>query len=318
MAESRREGPSSGRSDESPSPTESDAAAGGAGGSWYVLLEGLAALVPEVAPSVRMRVVEGGGVMNHALVGSGQLPAAILNPPMTVAALAGAEPYDRAYPELRVGIANLTVNHLQLVVRSDVPLGSLEDWAERRYPLRIPVDRTGTVDRLVFELALRHVGISEARLEQWGGALVPAANYHDQLAPYREGRVDGLWQFMGIPSPSIEAANARRPLKGLSLPSGLIDELGRRGWVAAELPPGTYGAIDRAIPTVAMGTSLGFHAAVPDKVVFAITSAICDHAERVRGIHEAAGQFNAADACRDPGGPFHPGAAKYFKLRGLL
>jgi TRAP-type uncharacterized transport system substrate-binding protein len=62
------------------------AAAGGAGGSWYVLLEGLAALVGEVHPNLRIEVVEGGGVMNHAEVGSNQLPKAILNPPMTVAA----------------------------------------------------------------------------------------------------------------------------------------------------------------------------------------------------------------------------------------
>ncbi|MDP8923849.1 MAG: TAXI family TRAP transporter solute-binding subunit [Chloroflexota bacterium] len=318
MADNGHETSSAGHPEGPLPPTELDAAAGGAGGSWYLLLEGLAALVREVNPSIRIRVVEGGGVMNHALVGSGQLPAAILNPPMTVAALAGAEPYDRAYPDLRVGIANLTVSHLQLVVRSDVPLESLDDWAERRYPLRIPVDRTGTVDRLVFERALGYVGISEPLLEQWGGALVPAANYHEQLTLYEQGRVDGLWQFMGIPSPSIEAANAIRPLKGLSLPRTLIDELSRRGWVAAQLPAGAYGAIDRAIPTVAMGTSLGFHAAVPDAVVFAIVSAICDRAERVREIHAAAARFDAADACRDPEGPFHPGAAEYFKLRGLL
>lgn len=66
-----------------------DAAAGGAGGSWYVLPEGLAGLVREVYPWIELRVVEGGGVMNHANVGTGQPPVAILNPPMTVAARTG-------------------------------------------------------------------------------------------------------------------------------------------------------------------------------------------------------------------------------------
>jgi hypothetical protein len=54
------------------------------------------------------------------------------------------------------------------------------------------------VDRLVFELALDRIGITPAALGSWGGGLVPADNYHQQLALYREGKADALWQFMGI------------------------------------------------------------------------------------------------------------------------
>ena len=46
---------------------------------------GLARLVRDVHPWIDMHVVEGGGVMNHANVGAGRIPVAILNPPMTVA-----------------------------------------------------------------------------------------------------------------------------------------------------------------------------------------------------------------------------------------
>jgi TRAP-type uncharacterized transport system substrate-binding protein len=66
------------------------AAAGGAGGSWYVLMEGLGRLVAEIYPRLRIEVVEGGGVANHARVGAGELPMGILNPPMTAAAMAGS------------------------------------------------------------------------------------------------------------------------------------------------------------------------------------------------------------------------------------
>ena len=39
----------------------------------------------------------------------------------------------------------------------------------------------------------------------------PAANYDEQLALYQAGAVDVLWQFMGIPSPAIQAARAQAP-----------------------------------------------------------------------------------------------------------
>src|SRR4030095_17270395 len=60
-------------------PTHLTAAAGGLGGSWYVLLEGVANLIHEVCPALTITVVEGGGVLNHALVGSGQLRMDMMN-----------------------------------------------------------------------------------------------------------------------------------------------------------------------------------------------------------------------------------------------
>ncbi|MDA0734400.1 MAG: TAXI family TRAP transporter solute-binding subunit [Chloroflexi bacterium] len=295
-----------------PTPIKLKAAAGGSGGSWYVLLEGIARLVNAVHPEIAIEVVEGGGVSNHAWVGSGEMPMAILNPPMTRAALVGDSPFDQAWPELRIGITNLTANHLHFVLDASVPLISLEEWFDQRYPLRIPVDRTSTVDRLVFQIALAHYGVSEDDLEDWGGGAIPAMNYHQQLELYRAEKVNALWQFMGIPSPSIQDAHNLRPIKVLPLSPDLIDELVRRGWQASEIPAGAYGSVENPLPTVSMGTSLGFHSQVPNDVVFAITSAICEHPERVRYIHPAAADFDPTTACLNPGGPLHPGAERYY------
>ena len=296
-------------------PIELAAAAGGRGGSWYVLLEGLARLVRDVHPAITITVVEGGGVANHALAGSGRLPMAILNPPMIAAALAGRSPFERVYADLRVGVANLTVNHLQLAVAAKVPFRSLEEWPRERWPLRIPVDRIGTVDRLVFDSALAHLGLSEAAIERLGGRLVPASNYDEQLALFERQAVDALWQFMGIPSPSIEAAQAARSVRLLPLPRDLIAELENLGWTADEVPRGAYGAVKEPVATVSMGTHLGFHAAVPEEIVFAITSAICDNPERVRDIHPAAQHFDPTKAHLTAAGTLHPGAARYFSER---
>jgi uncharacterized protein len=101
------------------------AAAGGAGRSWYVLMEGLARLVAEIYPPPHIEVIEGGGVANHVPVGAGELAMGILNPPMTAAAMAGRAPYDQAYPALRVGVANLTVNALHCFVEQVLPLPSV-------------------------------------------------------------------------------------------------------------------------------------------------------------------------------------------------
>jgi TRAP-type uncharacterized transport system substrate-binding protein len=235
---------------------------------------------------------------------------------MTAAAIAGRSPYIQAYPALRVGVTNLTMNYLHCCVEQALPLSSVAQWLQQSYPLRLPVDRIGTVDRLVFQQLLAHFGIAEPALEHWGGALIPAINYEEQLSLYARREVNALWQFMGIPSPSIRAAHALRPLKLLPLPDGFITELERVGWTAAALPARAYRADAQEVPTVAMATSLGFHASVTEDVVYAITSVICDHADRVRQIHPAAQSFAPTRAHLQGYGPLHPGAARYFEGKG--
>lgn len=121
---------------------------------------------------------------------------------------------------------------------------------------------------------------------------------------------------MGIPSPSIAAAQTARPIKLLPLPAGLIADLAGLGWPAATIPIGAYGLVAEPASTVVMGTTLGCHAGVPDDLVQAIVSAICDHPDRVRTIHPAAEQFDPTRAFQGGGAPLHPGAARYSESRG--
>lgn len=280
-------------------------------------MQGLASLVAEVHPALRIEVVPGGGVANHARVGSGEIEMGILNPPMTAAAIAGRAPYTQAWPALRVGVTNLTVNHLHCAVERGLPVSSVEGWIRHRYPLRLPVDRVGTVDRLVFQHLLAHFGVSESIVAGWGGALIAATSYDEQLDLYARGEVNALWQFMAIPSPSIQAAHVLRPLKMLAFPQSFITELERLGWTAATLPDQAYGADGGKAATLAMTTSLGFHADVAEDVVHTITGAVCDHADRVRRIHPAARDFAVAGAHLGGHGPLHPGAARYFRGKGI-
>lgn len=298
--------------------THLKAAAGGAGGSWYVLMEGIASLVAEAYPQIHIEVVAGGGVANHTRVGSGEIPMGVLNPPMTAAAIAGRPPYTQAHPALRVAVTNLPLNHLHCGVEQTLPLSSVAAWMQRHYPLRLPVDRVGTVDRLVFQRLLAHFGVCEPDIERWGGALIPAMNYDEQFALYARSEVNALWQFMGIPSPSIQAAHALRPLKMLPFPPSFTTELEHEGWTAATMPPAAYAAHAQAASTLAMATSLGFHASVAEDVVHAITGVICDDAERVRQIHPAAQYFAPTQAHLQGHGPLHPGAARYFQSKGAL
>lgn len=294
------------------------AAAGGRGGSWYVLLSGIADLVAEVRPDVRLAVEAGGGLQNHANVGSGEIPFAILNPPMLAAALAGLPPFDRPYPDLRIVAANLTPNHLHFAVDESVSLDSPAEWPKARVPLRIPVDHPGTVDRLAFDALLDGLGITPALVEDWGGKLIPAANYDEQLALFERGEVNTLWQFMGVPSPSIARATTLRPLRFLPLPESYYHRMVPRGFAVGTLDPAWYGAAGNPVVTLTMSTLLGTHAGVPDEIVAAVAATLAEHSDRVAAIHPAAAGLQAARLADCAPESLHPGARAIYEAAGLL
>ena len=156
------------------------AAAGGAGGSWCVLMEGLARLVAEIIPSSTLRWWKAAG-SPPCPGGGGGAPDGDSNPPMTAVAIEGRGPYDQAYPALRVGVANLTANYIHCVVEQALPLPSVAAWLEQRYPLRLPLDpRHGGPHGLPADAgALRRL---RGRGRTVGRRLVPAKSYDEQLA----------------------------------------------------------------------------------------------------------------------------------------
>jgi TRAP-type uncharacterized transport system substrate-binding protein len=122
---------------------------------------------------------------------------------------------------------------------------------------------------------------------------------------------------MAIPSPSIQAAHSIRPIKFLSLSQDFIQKREQLGWTSAKLPEGAYDVTEKPVVTVSMGTSLGFHASVPDDVVFTIVEAVCEHPDCIRAVHPAALSFDPEQAYLEAGGPLHPGAENYFRSKGL-
>ena len=59
-------------------------------------------------------------------------------------------------------------------------------------------------------------------------------------------------------------------------------------------------------------------AGLPNDEVYAITKAIYDHLDQLVAAHSAAKGIHLETAAKNLPVPLHPGAAKYFKEKGLL
>jgi len=72
------------------------------------------------------------------------------------------------------------------------------------------------------------------------------------------------------------------------------------------------------VPTVAVSNFLITHAGVPDEVVYQMTKQLFENLDQMVAAHKAAQGITLKDAIAGMPVPLHPGAARYYKEKGLI
>ncbi|HEX9395191.1 MAG TPA: TAXI family TRAP transporter solute-binding subunit, partial [Burkholderiales bacterium] len=81
----------------------------------------------------------------------------------------------------------------------------------------------------------------------------------------------------------------------------------------------TYPFMEKDYPTVRMWVSLLAGAHVADEVVYKYVKAVAENEDRVQKIGGSLKVFATQGMARDPSAlPYHPGALRYYKEKGLV
>lgn len=83
------------------------------------------------------------------------------------------------------------------------------------------------------------------------------------------------------------------------------------------MPKGYNGVVEEATPTLAYYTIIFFREDVSDEVVYTLIKAALEHYKEYAGVHPLLPEVDAARAATILGTPFHPGAIKYYKEKGV-
>lgn len=89
------------------------------------------------------------------------------------------------------------------------------------------------------------------------------------------------------------------------------------GFSYEPMPKGYNGVVEKATPALAYYTILFFRKDVPDEVVYTLVKAALDHHKEYARVHPLLPEVDAKRAATILGIPFHPGAVKYFKEKGV-
>jgi len=146
-------------------------------------------------------------------------------------------------------------------------------------------------------------------------------NYGATADAIQDGTIVGMNVPAGVPVTAISQAFAMVGDE-LTLLAFTDEQLARVNktyplWIRYPIPAGTYPNLDETIQSIAHPNVLAVRADIPDEAVYDITRAIFENLAALHEIHAATREVTLENALQGLGAPLHPGAARYFRDRGL-
>ncbi|HRD78629.1 MAG TPA: TAXI family TRAP transporter solute-binding subunit [Hyphomicrobiaceae bacterium] len=250
-------------------------------------------------------------VANVTAVESGQIESGLASADIVFQAYNGLAKFDKKFAKLRV-IANLFPEHMHLVLPKGAKLGSIKELKGKR----VGIFQAGSGTQVVVLELLKLYGITKADIQ---AAELNPQQSADRLA---DGQLDAFFIVGGMPLAAISQLAAT---KGIELYSFSDEERATflkavPYYYAADIPAKSYEGVGYVAKSVAVGAQWVVSSSVDEKLVYDITAALWNGNSRklFDAGHSQAKNITLENALKAVGTPIHPGAAKYYKEKGLL
>ena len=292
--------------------------AGAIGQTWYMLAAYLGEDLKKAFPDTQVTVMGGGGVANINLLSQGTIDFGMTSTDLYFAALKGRKPYKKPHPDI-MGVANIeALSAFYFMVDASKGLKSISEFIQKKMPLRIcTFKKTGPPAVSALRL-FAEMGVSEKDIVDWGGK-INFMSWQDCVSLFRDGHIDAMVGGTGLPSPFHAEVASIRKVDLLPVPANVVQKLvDKYGYIKVTIPKGTYGVAKKDIPVFGWTGYILTRRETPDKVVYDLTKMMYENAAHIRQLHASFRNFNPKLMPTDIPGPLHPGAARFYREKGLL
>lgn len=143
-------------------------------------------------------------------------------------------------------------------------------------------------------------------------------NFDSSADALKDGKIDAAFIVAGAPTPAItELCVTNDNVRIVPIDGEIAEKLMKDNtfYSVYSIPAGTYKNQDAEIKTVTVKATLIVSAKASEDDVYNITKAIFDNIDSIN--HPKAAELSLENATSDLTVPFHKGAAKYFKEKGI-
>lgn len=282
---------------------------GGTGGSSYVLGGAIAGMLTKNIPNLKVTAeATAGSLENARLLATRGADLAFMLGFEVQDAYLGRDMFKTKVP-LRA-LLSIYTNQDTLIVREGI--NSVMDLKGKRLSLGAP----GSGSEIMGIRILKAAGIDpdkdikRDRLSHMEGANA-----------MKDRKIDGFNAFSTSPFPALTDLTTTPGIKVniMDLSDILPKIQAQYGPVffGYTIPKGTYKGIDTDVRTIASGTIITCHEALDEDLGYLITKLIIEKKDELAMAHKVAAGISLEKAVIGSPVPFHPGAARYYKEKGI-
>ncbi|ANN58768.1 C4-dicarboxylate ABC transporter [Mesorhizobium loti NZP2037] len=282
---------------------------GGTSGVYYPLGAALAKIYGEKIPGVRTQVqATKASVENLNLLQQGKGEIAFALGDSVRDAWDGNEEagFKQKLDKLRA-IAAIYPNYIQIVASKESGVVDLATLKGKRLSVGAPKSGTELNARAIFKAA----GMSYDDLGK-----TEYLPFGESVELIKNRQLDATLQSAGLGVASIKDLASTQPITVVAVPADIAQKLGAP-FLAATIPAGTYDGQTTDVPTVAITNILVTRADVSDEEAYQMTKQLFENLPELVAAHKAASVIKLENGPKGLPIPLHPGAARYYKEKGL-
>jgi TRAP transporter TAXI family solute receptor len=204
-------------------------------------------------------------------------------------------------------IAAIYPNYIQLVATAESGIKTVSDLKDKSLSVGAPKSGTELNTRAILKAA----GMSYASVRK-----VEYLPFAESVDLMRSRRLAATLQSAGLGVASLRELSNTMDVTVVSVPKAIVDRMGSP-FMAAKIPANTYKGQEQDIETASVPNYLVTHAGVPDEVVYQMTRLVFEQQAQLAAAHAAGKEIKLENALAGVPIPLHPGAARYYKEKGL-
>ncbi|WP_281858898.1 TAXI family TRAP transporter solute-binding subunit [Litoreibacter halocynthiae] len=255
----------------------------------------------------------GGSVYNINTIREGELEFGVAQSDWQYHAYNGTSKFEDAgaFEGLRA-VFSVHPEPFTVVARADAGITNFDDLKGKR----VNIGNPGSGARGTMEVLMAAKGWTTDDFTL-ASELKPA----EQSAALCDNQIDAMVFTVGHPSGTIQEATTACDSVLVTVDGEAVDKLISENsfYRTATVPGGMYRGNDSDVGTFGVGATFVTSTAVSDDAVYAVVSAVFENFEDFKKLHPAFANLNPKEmATAGLSAPLHPGAAKYYKEKGLI
>jgi TRAP transporter TAXI family solute receptor len=277
------------------------------GGVWVPLGGQLKDMWEKAVPGASVQALPGAGIANVRGIEEGKTEVGFGNSISTVDALMGNPPFNKPHKKV-CNVATLYPQYFQVLVPADSGIAKVTDLKGKA----ITTQPRGNTGELITQQLLKAHGMSYSDVK------VSFVSYTDSVEQMKDGHAQAFTLGTAIPSGAVMDLAAARDVKLLDL-SGSLPEMKKMnpGYTLVTVPKGTYPKQEADVKVIGYATYIVASCELPEDTVYRMTKAMADNVSSMAATNKAMAGLTPKEMVEDIGVPFHPGAARFYKEKGI-